>query len=229
MNEKLLNLIDNKEDPEKVNSEVIISNSSISENVIPSSFSKVVKKEKVSKSRREVVIAPHRYNRIKKEWKHIVEAIVDHLQLQIRMSSKQRKVELRSSRHTSDVKSLQKGHDFICALNCGFDMKDAISLVKLDDVFLESFSVEEVKFSLKGDHLSRAIGRLAGSDGTTKFTIENATKTRIIVDGSRVHILGSYDNIQFAKSSVCDLILGSPPGVVYNKLRSLSKRLKERF
>lgn len=45
----------------------------------------------------------------------------------------------------------------------------------------------------------------------------------------RISIMGSFKNIQIAKNAIVDLILGSPPGQVYNKLRIVSSRMKESF
>ncbi|EWM23192.1 rna-binding protein pno1 [Nannochloropsis gaditana] len=157
-----------------------------------------------------------------------MDPIVTHLRLQLRYNAKNRCVELKTSPETPDLSAIQKGADFLHAFMMGFEVQDAIALLRLEDLFIDSFMVTDVKL-LSGDHLSRAIGRIAGQAGKTRFAIENATRTRIVVADQHVHILGSFANIKLARDAICALILGAPPGKVYNQLRQTSKRLAERF
>ncbi|SPQ23810.1 23999e7c-5a26-4a83-9afe-f22c6535a75b [Thermothielavioides terrestris] len=155
--------------------------------------------------------------------------LVDHCKLQVRMNVKEKRVELRSSRFTTSNEALQMGADFVSAFAMGFDIDDAIALLRLDSLYIQSFDIKDVRQTLGQDALSRAIGRIAGKDGKTKFAIENATKTRIVLAGSRVHILGAFENIGMARESIVSLVLGAQPGKVYNNLRIIASRMKERF
>ena len=75
--------------------------------------------------------------------------------------------------------------------------------------------------------------------GKTKFAIENATRCRIVLADQtyeryiwviiRIHILGSYANIAVARNAICNLIMGSPPNKVYNQMKQVAARQRERF
>ena len=43
------------------------------------------------------------------------------------------------------------------------------------------------------------------------------------------HVLGSAQNIKVARDAICDLIIGAPPGKVYNRMRTVAKRLHSRL
>eukprot|EP00041_Stephanoeca_diplocostata_P014011 m.251680 g.251680 ORF g.251680 m.251680 type:complete len:279 (-) comp19542_c0_seq3:77-913(-) len=180
-----------------------------------------------SQSRR-VPVPPHRLTPLRESWLKIFTPIVQHMHLQIRMNTRTRHVELRTSENTEDPGALQRSADFVKAFCLGFSVDDAIALLRLDNLYLDTFEVTDVK-RLAGDHLARAIGRIAGKAGKTKFTIENATKTRIVLADSKIHILGEYQNIRMARNALANLIMGSPPGKVYGKLHTVAARVNERY
>ena len=196
---------------------------------------------------RKVLVPPHRMTPLKSSWPKIYPPLVEHLKLQVRMNVKGKVVELRTSKFTIDTGALQKGEDFVKAFTLGFDVDDAVALLRLDDLYIETFEVRDVK-TLNGEHMGRAIGRIAGKDGKTKFAIENASRTRIVLADQKIHILGGFKNIHIAREAVVSLILGSPPvsaletfacecsnpvfaqqGKVYGNLRTIASRMKERF
>ena len=170
----------------------------------------------------------HRFAPLKTHWDSILKTLVEHMKLQVRMNTKRRAIEMRTSPETEDIGAIQKAADFLKAFMLGFELQDAVAILRLDDLFMETFEVKDVK-TLHGDHAKRTIGRICGEKGKTKHAIENATRTRIVVADSKIHILGCFSNIKFARDAICSLILGSPPGKVYSKLRTVSKRLTEKF
>lgn len=178
---------------------------------------------------RKISVPPHRMTPLKRDWPQIYAPVCEHLKIQMRMNPSRKCIELRSSKYTTDPgTALQKGEDFLRSYIMGFDLEDAIALLRLDDLYTETFEIKDVK-TLQGDHLARAIGRIAGKDGKTKFAIENASRTRIVLADSKIHILGSFQSIHMARESIVDLIRGKQPGKVYGNLQKISRRMKERF
>lgn len=177
---------------------------------------------------RRVSVPQHRMTPLKNNWLALYKPVTENLKLDMRMNLKTRKVEIKTTEKTTDGGNLQKAADFVHAFILGFEVNDAIALLRLDDLYIESFEVKDVK-TLRGEHLARGVGRMAGKNGKTKFTIENASKTRIVIADTKIHILGSFQNIRVARDAICSLILGSPAGKVYNRLRSVSARLNSSY
>ena len=177
---------------------------------------------------RRIRVPPHRLTPLRAQWETLMQPIVEYLKLQIRFNPQNRCVELKTSELTEDPGAIQKGQDFCECFMMGFEVQDAVAMLRLDDLFVDSFLVTDVKM-LAGDHLSRAIGRVAGQDGKTRYAIENATRTRIVIADQKIHIMGSFSNIKLARDAICNLIIGAPPGKVYNQMRNVAKRMNERF
>ncbi|KAK3010407.1 hypothetical protein RJ639_012894 [Escallonia herrerae] len=166
-----------------------------------------------------------RFSPLKKAWMEIFTLVYEQMKIDMRLKLKDKAniVELKTRAETPDISNLQRCADFVEAFLNGFEVRDAIALLRMDELYSHTFSIDDVK-TLRRDHMSRAIGRLAGRRGKTKFAIENSTKTRIVIRNSMIHT-----NIKIATAALCSLILGSPAPKVYSKLRAVTARSAERF
>ncbi|KAL2243947.1 UNVERIFIED_CONTAM: RNA-binding protein PNO1 [Sesamum indicum] len=177
---------------------------------------------------RNIPVPQRRITPLKKYWLKICTAIYGEMKINVCMEYEKRTVKLKTLSDTPDISNLQKCADFLHAFMLGFDFNDAVALLRVEELYVESFEIKDVK-ALRGEHLSRAVGRLSGKEGRTRVAIENATKTRIVIADTKVHVLGSFASIKIARDSLCSLILGSPAAKVYSKLRAVTARCAERF
>lgn len=190
----------------------------------------MIAESEVQKPRNEyrtVKVPHHRLPPLRKIWIDIYTPIVEQCKLEVRMNLKNKCVEIRTCRDTVDASLLQKAEDFVRAVVYGFEVRDAVALLRMDDIYLDAFEVKDVRAGLTGDNLSRAVGRLSGSHGKTKFTIENVTRTRVVIADTHIYILGTTQNTRVARDALCDLICGSPAAKVYNRIRGVMNRVHE--
>lgn len=54
-------------------------------------------------------------------------------------------VEIRTHAGTPDKSSIQKAADFLKAFMLGFEVEDALALIRLDEMFLETFEIQDGK------------------------------------------------------------------------------------
>ncbi|KAL0287999.1 UNVERIFIED_CONTAM: RNA-binding protein pno1 [Sesamum radiatum] len=71
-------------------------------------------------------------------------AIYDEMKIDICMKVKARIVMLKTLSDTPDISNLQKCADFLHAFMLGFDFTDAVALLRLEELYVESFEIKDV-------------------------------------------------------------------------------------
>ena len=110
---------------------------------IPENISNNVNTEKVKQEYRKVLVPTNRMKPLKENWPTIVKALVEHMKIQVKMNTKLKCIEMRSYEKTEDTSSLQKSEEFLKAFMCGFEIQDAIAMLRLEDIYLETFEVKD--------------------------------------------------------------------------------------
>jgi len=68
------------------------------------------------------------------------------MKIQVRMNTKGKCVEIRTCDKTEDISAMQKSEEFLKAFMCGFDLQDSIAMLRLEDLYLETFEIKDGKF-----------------------------------------------------------------------------------
>ncbi len=117
---------------------------------------------------RRIPVPQHRMTPLKASWMQLYEPITKNLKLDMRMNLKTKKVsrraawrmrmcaeqrshrtirqvEIKTTASTPNNDMLQKAADFVHAYILGFEVRDAIALLRMDDLYVEGFEIKDVK------------------------------------------------------------------------------------
>ncbi|MFH1400891.1 MAG: KH domain-containing protein [Nanoarchaeota archaeon] len=122
-----------------------------------------------------------------------------------------------------DSLSLYVLSDIIKAIARGFNPDIAMRLKK-QDAALEIINLGD--FVPNKNHLPRVRGRLIGTKGKARRTLEELTQTSICVYGKTISIIGEAESVGVAKRAVESLLSGSPHSTVFKWLEKLRRELK---
>lgn len=95
---------------------------------------------------RKIIVPQNRKTPLKQNWLKIFTPVVEHLNLQMRFNVDSSCVEIRTYEGTKDKNSIQKAADFLRAFILGFEVEDALALIRLDEMFLETFEIQDGTF-----------------------------------------------------------------------------------
>ncbi|RMF07237.1 RNA-processing protein [Candidatus Woesearchaeota archaeon] len=115
--------------------------------------------------------------------------------------------------------------EIVQAIGRGFNPEIAMLLLKQDYIFE---LINLLDFVRGKNHLVRVKGRIIGSEGKSRRTIESLTDTHISVYGKTVGIIGEMDGVYQARKAITALLTGSKHSSVYHMLEKFRKQMKLR-
>ena len=123
----------------------------------------------------------------------------------------------------NDAISLFYVVEVIKAIGRGFNPDIAFLVLKQDYVF-ELVNMND--FAKTKNDSVRLKGRVIGSEGKSRSTIEELTETNISVYGKTIGIIGLQENAASARKAIESLLSGSPHSNVYRFLERNKRAIK---
>ncbi len=109
------------------------------------------------------------------------------------------------------------------AINEGFSARTAILITSEDFVF-EKINIKD--FTRRKD-MEVVRGRLIGTRGRTKRTIEQISGCEIKINDNTVSVIGPAENIQYAITAITNVIKGAKQSNVYKYLERINTEKRQ--
>lgn len=116
--------------------------------------------------------------------------------------------------------------NILFAYGRGFEMKNA-ELLEKDDYYFVTIDLGQVFGSEK--RIKQMKARVIGESGKTKTYIENVSGAKISVYGDTISFIGSYLQIEEAKTAVDTILAGGAHKTAYSKMEAAHRKNKAKI
>jgi ribosomal RNA assembly protein len=130
--------------------------------------------------------------------------------------------------NATDPSLLFKAKDVVTAIGRGFAPEHALRLIRDEDAIFHLIDLRDT-FGRSGSDIQRVKGRIIGMNGKTRRLIEELSNADMVVFGHTVGIIGTFEQVNVARSAVQMLIDGSQHRTVYKFLQRKRSELKKQM
>jgi ribosomal RNA assembly protein len=154
--------------------------------------------------------------------------IEEKLNVELQIESESGGVTAVLNEKATDPSLLFKAKDIVTAIGRGFSPERAFRLIRAEDAIFDVVDLREI-FGRSESDIKRVKGRIIGMNGKTRRLIEELTDADVVVYGHTVGIIGTFEQVNAARSAVQMLIDGSQHHTVYKFLQRKRSELKKQM
>jgi ribosomal RNA assembly protein len=154
--------------------------------------------------------------------------IEEKLSVELQVESESGGVMAVLDRKATDPSLLFKAKDIVTAIGRGFSPEHAFRLIRDEDAIFDMIDLREI-FGRSESDIKRVKGRIIGMNGKTRRLIEELTDADVVVYGHTVGLIGTFEQVNAARSALQMLIDGSQHHTVYKFLQKKRSELKKQM
>jgi ribosomal RNA assembly protein len=150
------------------------------------------------------------------------------LPIELKIDSEAGSVEIVLSEKAEDPSLLFRAKDVVTAIGRGFSPDEAFRLVRNEDTMFDFIDLRAI-FGRSESDITRVKSRIIGMNGKTRRTIEELTEADVVVYGHTVGFIGTFGQVEVARSAVQMIIQGSQHHTVYSFLQKKRREIKKQL